>query len=78
MGLFFLLGKCVILVEHNSTVVLDTKYCITVRKLINAPSPCEVIIGGYNKTLIIDSLSAEKNLRKFFNKTFDITFRLIY
>ena len=61
MGLFFSIGKCVILVEHISTVALDKKkYCITERKLINAPSPCEVIIGGYNKTLIIDSLSAEK------------------
>ena len=55
----FLLGKCVILVEHISTVLLDTKHCITVRKMINAPSPCEVIIGWHNKTLIIDSLSAE-------------------
>ena len=59
-GCSFLLDKCVILVEHISTVILDTKTCITVRKLINAPSPCEVIIGGHNKTLIIDSLSAEK------------------
>ena len=25
MGLFFSIGKCVILVEHISTVVLDTK-----------------------------------------------------
>ena len=60
MGLFFSIGKCVILVEHISTVVLDTKILYYRRKLINAPSPREVIIGGYNKTLIIDSLSAEK------------------
>ena len=56
-GCSFLLGKCVILVEHISTVVLDTK---TLCYGKDAPSPYEVIIGWHNKTSIIDSLSAEK------------------
>ena len=56
MGLFFFIGKCVILVEHISTVVLDTK-TLYYRK---EADKCEVIIGWHNKTLIIDSLSAEK------------------
>ena len=59
-GCSFQWGKCVILMEHISTVVLDTKTLYYHKELINALSPCEVIIGWHNKTLIIDSLSAEK------------------
>ena len=41
---------------YISTVVLDMKHCITVRKLINAPSPCEVIIGGVGLFVILPAL----------------------
>ena len=57
----FSIGKCVILVEHISTVVLYTKILYYRKEADKGPSPREVIISGYNKTLIIDSLSAEKN-----------------
>ena len=58
--LFFSIGQSFILVEHISTVVLDTKTLYYRKDVDKCPSTCEVIIGWHNKISIINSLSAEK------------------
>ena len=61
MGLFFSIGKCVILVEHISTVVLDTKVLYYRKEADKCPQAMRSDINHW-------LTARRKNLRKFFNK----------